>query len=216
MRRVRPAESVVLVVRFRLELTKENCAPISDGASGSLPAAAWLAAWLVGVKLVGLLRICASPLDAFQSALTFTSAPLAMPSSLVLSALDIDPAAEVVAALMEIAGVVPPEDEIGAMPVTEVTCAVLATLPRPSDVRWAAASAPVSRARPAVVLSLIAEAGWVWLVGVLESLKRASFPMQTVALVVPVGMRAMSRVPLVICEDAKANSSNPPEVCSVA
>jgi hypothetical protein len=38
-----------------------------------------------------------------------------------LSALLILPAAEVVAALMEMAGVAPPEETIGAVPVTEVT-----------------------------------------------------------------------------------------------
>ena len=35
--------------------------------------------------IVGLLRIKASPSVAFQSALTFTSAPAAIPANLVLS-----------------------------------------------------------------------------------------------------------------------------------
>ena len=54
-------------------------------------------------------------------------------SSLVLSALLMEPAAPVVAALIEIAGVVPPEDTMGADPVTEVTWAVLETLPSPTS-----------------------------------------------------------------------------------
>ena len=58
---------------------------------------------------------------AFQSALTFTSAPAAIPSSLVLSAALIEPATVVVAAVMLMAGVVPPDDTIGAVPVTEET-----------------------------------------------------------------------------------------------
>jgi len=55
-----------------------------------------------------------------------------------LSAEDIDPAAEVVAAVMEIAGDVPPEDTIGAVPVTEATAAPDVTLPsfvRSAEVR---------------------------------------------------------------------------------
>ena len=50
-----------------------------------------------------------------------TSALASMPSSLVLSADDMDPAAEVVAAVMLMAGVVPPLETIGAVPVTEDT-----------------------------------------------------------------------------------------------
>ena len=42
-------------------------------------------------------------------------------SNFALSALLMLPAAEVVASLIEIAGVVPPEETIGAVPVTEVT-----------------------------------------------------------------------------------------------
>jgi hypothetical protein len=38
-----------------------------------------------------------------------------------LSADDIDPSVDVVAAEMLIAGVVPPDDTIGAVPVTELT-----------------------------------------------------------------------------------------------
>ena len=52
-------------------------------------------------------------------------APLATPSSLVLSAADIEPAAEVVAAVMPIAGAVPPVDVMGAVPVTSVTVPVV-------------------------------------------------------------------------------------------
>ena len=46
---------------------------------------------------LGLLSICASPLDASQSGCTLTSAPAATPSSLDLSELDINPLADVVA-----------------------------------------------------------------------------------------------------------------------
>ena len=45
------------------------------------------------------------------------------PSSFVLSVALIDPAAEVVAAVMEIAGDVPPLDTMGAVPVTDATAA---------------------------------------------------------------------------------------------
>ena len=106
---------------------------MSDGASGSLPDVKCELACALGANVEGLLRICASPLVAFQSALTFTSAPAAMPSSLVLSALLIEPAAEVVAALILMAGVVPPDETMGAVPVTLVTCAVLDTLPKPTS-----------------------------------------------------------------------------------
>jgi hypothetical protein len=51
----------------------------------------------------------------------FAVAPVATPSSFVLSAEDMLPAASVVAALIEIAGVVPPELTMGAVPVTDVT-----------------------------------------------------------------------------------------------
>ena len=68
--------------------------------------------------IVGLFKIWASPLEAFQSAFTLTSAPDAIPSSLVLSAALMLPAAEVVAAVIEIAGVDPPEDTIGEVPLT--------------------------------------------------------------------------------------------------
>jgi hypothetical protein len=50
-------------------------------------------------------------------------APLAIESSLLLSAPDIEPAAVVVAALIEMAGVTPPLLAIGAVPVTAVTAA---------------------------------------------------------------------------------------------
>ena len=61
-------------------------------------------------------------------------APDATPSSLVLSLLDIEPAALVVAALMLIAGVAPPLLLIGAVPLTLVTGAVplLAAVSRPA------------------------------------------------------------------------------------
>ena len=39
------------------------------------------------LTLVGLLRICASPLTAFQSAFTFTSAPAAIPLNFNFSSL---------------------------------------------------------------------------------------------------------------------------------
>ena len=48
-------------------------------------------------------------------------APVAIPSNFVLSAADIEPAALVVAALILIAGVAPPVDTIGSVPVTLVT-----------------------------------------------------------------------------------------------
>ncbi len=51
----------------------------------------------------------------------FAVAPVATPSNLVLSAADKLPAAAVVAAVMLIAGVAPPEDTIGAVPETLVT-----------------------------------------------------------------------------------------------
>lgn len=73
------------------------------------------------VGIVGLFRISASPLAAFQSAFTFTSAPAAMPSNFVLSEADIEPAADVVAAVILIAGFVPPLETIGAVPVTDAT-----------------------------------------------------------------------------------------------
>ena len=50
-----------------------------------------------------------------------TSAFDSMPSSLVLSADDMDPAADVVAAVILMAGVDPPLDAIGAVPVTDDT-----------------------------------------------------------------------------------------------
>lgn len=48
-------------------------------------------------------------------------APAAIPSSFALSADDIDPAALVEAAAIEITGVAPPVDAIGAEPVTPMT-----------------------------------------------------------------------------------------------
>ena len=51
-------------------------------------------------------------------------AAVAIPSSFVLSALDIEPATLVVAAEIEMAGVAPPDETIGAVPVTLVTGAV--------------------------------------------------------------------------------------------
>ena len=48
-------------------------------------------------------------------------APAAIPSNFVLSAALIDPAVDVVAALIDIAGAVPPLLTIGAVPVTPVT-----------------------------------------------------------------------------------------------
>ena len=71
--------------------------------------------------IVGLFKISASPDTAFQSEFTFTSAPVAMPSNFVLSAEDIEPAALTVDAVMEIAGLAPPLETIGAVPVTAVT-----------------------------------------------------------------------------------------------
>jgi hypothetical protein len=55
------------------------------------------------------------------NAFAFTCAPAAIPSSLVLSAADIEPAALVVAALIAIVGVVPPVLVIGAVAPTEAT-----------------------------------------------------------------------------------------------
>ena len=46
---------------------------------------------------------------------------LSIPSNFVLSAELIEPAADVVAAEILIAGVAPPEETIGVVPVTEVT-----------------------------------------------------------------------------------------------
>ena len=51
----------------------------------------------------------------------FAVAPVAIPSNLLLSAALIDPAAEVVAAVIEIVGVTPPLETIGAVPETEAT-----------------------------------------------------------------------------------------------
>ena len=64
----------------------------------------------------------------------FAVALVAMPSSLLLSVADIEPAAPVVAALIEMAGVAPPLLTIGAVPVTLVTGAVplLAAVNRPA------------------------------------------------------------------------------------
>ena len=45
-----------------------------------------LVSWLLLVGIVGLFKTCASPLEAFQSLCTFTSAPVAIPLSLVFSA----------------------------------------------------------------------------------------------------------------------------------
>jgi hypothetical protein len=59
----------------------------------------------------------------------FAVAPVAIPSSLVLSAALIEPAAEVVAADIEIAGAVPPLETIGAVPVTPVTVPAFAVAP---------------------------------------------------------------------------------------
>jgi hypothetical protein len=54
----------------------------------------------------------------------FAVAPAAIPSNLVLSAALIEPAAEVVAAEIEITGAAPPLEAIGAVPVTPVTVPV--------------------------------------------------------------------------------------------
>jgi hypothetical protein len=55
---------------------------------------------------------------------------------------------------------------------------------------------------------------WLWLIGVLASDNLASFPTHTVTLLVPVGMRAMSKTPLVtsparwVCGGMTATSSH--------
>ena len=75
---------------------------------------------------------------AFQSAFTLTSAPAWMPSNLLLSAADIEPAALVVAAVILIAGEVPPLLTIGAVPLTKATAApdiTLVSLVRSAEVR---------------------------------------------------------------------------------
>lgn len=102
---------------------------------------------------VGLFRISASPDTAFQSALTFTSAPVAMPSSLVLSAELIEPAALIVAAEIEIAGAAPPLETIGAVPVTAVTLpsGVVCNAPVPS-IYSAVVPAPEMASVPLVVI----------------------------------------------------------------
>jgi hypothetical protein len=67
----------------------------------------------------------------------------------------------------------------------------------PMAVLAAAASVAFSTDLPTLVLSLMSVATWVCASGVRESESRASFPMQTVVDVEPVGMRAMSKDPLV-------------------
>ena len=56
---------------------------------------------------------------------------MAIPSNLVLSAELMLPAADVVASLIEMAGAVPPELTIGAVPVTAVTVPVFVVYPNP-------------------------------------------------------------------------------------
>ena len=62
--------------------------------------------------------------DAEVTVPVFAVAPVAIPSNFVLSAELILPAALVVAALIEIAGAVPPDETIGAVPLTAVTVPV--------------------------------------------------------------------------------------------
>ena len=65
-----------------------------------------------------------APISVLTEVTTFTSAPAAIPSSLLLSAELIAPRAEGVASVMAMAGVTPPVLVIGATPVTPVTVPV--------------------------------------------------------------------------------------------
>ena len=69
---------------------------------------------------------------------------LSIPSNFVLSLADIEPAADVVAAEMLIAGVLPPEETIGAVPVTPVTDPPPPPEPLEADVILPCASTVIS------------------------------------------------------------------------
>lgn len=70
----------------------------------------------------------------------------------------------------------------------------------PKDPAWSTPLEPVMTGTPAVVpmAPALVRFPWTCEVGGRASEKRESFPKATVVLVVPVGMRASARVPLVI------------------
>jgi hypothetical protein len=100
-----------------------------------------------------------------------------------LSALLIEPAAEVVAALMEMAGVVPPDETMGAVPVTEVTPLPPVADSSPADSKrpdpiWISSMAPVLL----LVLPKILAVAWVRPLVVMEPEAAAPRLVRVVAL----------------------------------
>lgn len=87
---------------------------------------------------------------------TLTCAPAAIPSNLVLSALLMLPAAAVVAALIDIAGAVPPELMIGAVPVTPVTVPVLVVAPAAIPSNLVLSALVIRPAREVVAAGIVA------------------------------------------------------------
>ena len=99
--------------------------PVAATEAGVIaPSVKVIAGVVVLVATVPLIPL-AVVIDADVTVPVFAVAPEAIPSNLSLSAELIEPAVLVVAAEIEIAGAVPPDETIGAVPVTPVTVPVV-------------------------------------------------------------------------------------------